>query len=114
MSGAELYTSTVRMVDAGTTADLGSLSGFIVIVNGRLWNVSYSFARFVANARDRNFTGSPLHLIYILDPHVVKFVSLPNSSPDRSSDIEPALSFRYQTNGFATLYKGVVMFEPRW
>ncbi|KIM63956.1 hypothetical protein SCLCIDRAFT_675735 [Scleroderma citrinum Foug A] len=41
-------------------------------------------------------------------------VSSRNSSPDRSSDTEPAILFRCQTNGFATLYKGVVMFEPGW
>jgi len=35
MNGAELCASTVRMEDAVTTADLGSLSGFIVVVNGR-------------------------------------------------------------------------------
>ena len=39
-------------------------------------------------------------------------VSAPDSSLDHFSDIEPALSFRCQTNGFATVYKGVVMFEP--
>ena len=35
-----------------------------------------------------------------------------NSSPDCPSDTGPALSFWYQTNGFAALYKGVVVFEP--
>ena len=54
---------------------------------------------------------SQLHLIYTINPHLVTF-SPHNSSPDRSSNPEPALSFRYQTNGFATLYKGVVIFEP--
>ena len=56
---------------------------------------------------------SQLHLIYTINPHLVTF-SPHNSSPDRSSNPEPALSFRYQTNGFATLYKGVVIFEQGW
>ncbi|KIM52929.1 hypothetical protein SCLCIDRAFT_1223324 [Scleroderma citrinum Foug A] len=41
------------------------------------------------------------------------FIPPHSSSPDRSSDTEPALSFRYQTNGFATLYKYAMALEPR-
>ena len=42
------------------------------------------------------------------------FVSPHNPSPGRFSDTEPALSFRCQTNGFVTLYKGIVMVELGW
>ena len=42
MNGAELCASTVRMVDTVTTADLGSLSEFIVVdVDGRLGKGMY-------------------------------------------------------------------------
>ena len=45
---------------------------------------------------------------------ISSLVSPRNSLPGRPSYTEPALSFRCQINGFATLYKGVVMFEPGW
>jgi len=62
-----------------------------------------------AREQPTNFTASS-HLIHMsFTPIWAPFVS-----PDRSSDPEPALSYRCQTNGFATLYKDVVMFEPGW
>ena len=51
-----------------------------------------------------------LHFIYIVSPYLTTLVSPRNPSLDRSFDTEPAVSFRCQTNGFTTLYKGV-MFE---
>jgi len=58
---------------------------------------------------DEENGASQHHLIYIIHPTWSPFIS-----PDHSSDPKPALSFRCQTNGFAMLYKVVVMFEPGW
>jgi len=79
--------------------------------------------RMVRTTNEENDT-SQLHLsIYTINPRRLvvpssslwlSSVSAPDSSLDHYSATKLALSFRCQTNGFATLYKGVVMVELGW